>query len=77
MKKMNACNVKIKYGNIPDKKFDKRQLAIGTRVEMEHTNSRCLAKKISKTHLHEFPNYYHFLTIAERQMAADMKKRRR
>lgn len=50
--------MKLKYGSIPDHKFDKKQLKIGTKVEMEHTNKSSIAKQIAKSHLHENRNYY-------------------
>jgi hypothetical protein len=37
---------------------DARQLAIGTEVELEHTRSRAVARKIALDHLHELPDYY-------------------
>ena len=40
------------------KKIGNRELEIGTRIEMEHTNSKTIAKKIAKDHLKEFPKYY-------------------
>ena len=56
--------IRLKYGNVPDYKFDKRQLKIGTKVELEHTNSRALAKQIAKAHLQEDKEYYHKLKKA-------------
>ncbi len=44
-------------GMSPDQ-FDPEQLAIGTRVEMEHTNSPTVAREIAMDHLVEDPNYY-------------------
>jgi hypothetical protein len=41
-----------------DEKFDPRQLTIGQRVEMEHTVYPEIAKRISKDHLVEHPQYY-------------------
>jgi hypothetical protein len=38
--------------------FDKRQLAMGVKVEMEHTDCPEIAKKISKAHLSERSDYY-------------------
>jgi hypothetical protein len=38
--------------------FDPRQLQIGTRVEMEHTDDPCLAQEIAMDHLTESRNYY-------------------
>jgi hypothetical protein len=37
---------------------DPKQLRIGTSVEMEHTKSRKVARKIALTHLCESPRYY-------------------
>lgn len=39
-------------------KFDKKELAIGTKIELEHTNSKSKAEIIAKQHLVEFPKYY-------------------
>lgn len=39
-------------------KFNRRQLEIGTRVEMEHTKSKRVARRIAKDHLREIPDYY-------------------
>lgn len=39
-------------------KYNKRELKIGRRIELEHTRSKSLATKIAKDHLREFPNYY-------------------
>jgi hypothetical protein len=50
--------IRLKYGNVPDWKFDKRQLRMGVKTELEHTNSRALAKQISKAHLQEDQKYY-------------------
>ena len=42
----------------PDSAYNKRQLNAGIKVEMEHTRSKAVAKRITKHHLDEFPNYY-------------------
>lgn len=47
-----------KHGDLPDEMFNKRQLAMGIRVEMEHTGDREIAKRIAKDHLMEIPDYY-------------------
>lgn len=39
-------------------KINKRELKIGTKVEMEHTKSKRVARKIATDHLKEFRNYY-------------------
>lgn len=38
--------------------FNPKELSLGIKVEMEHTNSKQRAKKIAEQHLCEFPNYY-------------------
>lgn len=38
--------------------FDPRQLAIGTKVELEHTNDRAIAREIAMDHLAEDSAYY-------------------
>lgn len=38
--------------------FNKKELAIGKKVEMEHTKSTKVAERIAKQHLCEFPKYY-------------------
>ena len=50
--------MKLKHGNDPDKMFNKTQLRMGVETELEHTDSRRIAKKISKAHLAESPLYY-------------------
>ena len=42
-----------KGSKLPDSYFDKRQLAIGTRIETEHTTNRTIAKRIAKDHIFE------------------------
>ena len=39
-------------------KINKKELRLGIPIEMEHTNSRTVAKKIASQHLCEFKNYY-------------------
>lgn len=39
-------------------KFDKNELKLGSKIELEHTKSKRVATKIAKQHLCEFPNYY-------------------
>lgn len=57
----STCSGMLKIGkhnNVPDWKFNPRELALGIKTELEHTNDRALAKKIAKDHLMEFPDYY-------------------
>jgi len=39
-------------------KFNKKELMIGSKIELEHTKSKSKAKKIAQQHLCKFPNYY-------------------
>lgn len=52
----------------PDSMFDVEQLAIGIKVEMEHTRSIEVAKSIAKDHLVESPFYYYYLLEMEREL---------
>ena len=38
--------------------ISKKELKLGTKIEMEHTRSKRIAKKIACDHLREFPKYY-------------------
>lgn len=52
----------IPGGKAPDDhswgNLDKKQLAVGTKVEMEHTNEHGKAEEIAADHLTEDPDYY-------------------
>jgi len=39
-------------------KISKKELRLGTPIEMEHTNNRRVARRIAAQHICEFPNYY-------------------
>jgi hypothetical protein len=39
-------------------KISKKELRLGIPIEMEHTTSKKIAKKIASQHLCEFKNYY-------------------
>lgn len=41
-----------------DSAFSAWQLAMGTKVEMEHTNDPAKAREIARDHLTEIPDYY-------------------
>ena len=55
-------------------KYNKTQLRIGTRIEMEHTKSKKVAEKIAKDHLREYPDYYTALVKMEKQLKRKHKK---
>ena len=64
--------------------YNKKQLAIGTRIEMEHVkpswtpqHKRACAQGIAKQHLDEYKSYYQVLPGAERRMAALDRKMKR
>lgn len=44
--------------NAKPSQFDKSEIAMGMKVEKEHTDSKELAKQIAVDHLTEFPDYY-------------------
>ena len=52
----------------PDSNYNKTQLKIGTKIEMEHTKNKEFAEKIAKDHLDEFPNYYTALVKMENRL---------
>jgi hypothetical protein len=66
-KMKSSSKIKLKKANVPDSKFDAKQLAIGTKVEHEHTNDKAIAKAIAKAHLSEDPKYYVKLKKIERK----------
>lgn len=57
-------------------KLNKIQLRMGTKVEMEHTKSKKVAKKIATDHLLEFKGapYYTELLKMEKKLKRGMKK---
>ena len=46
--------------------YNKAQLKIGTKIELEHTTSKQIARRIAKHHLAEIPDYYTRLVKLER-----------
>ena len=44
--------------NIKGCHISKKELKLGIPVEMEHTNSKRVAKRIASQHICEFKNYY-------------------
>ena len=48
----------IKMINTKGCKVNSKELKIGRAIEMEHTNSPKVAKRIATQHLCEFPQYY-------------------
>ena len=52
----------------PRSKFDPKQLEMGRKVEMEHTDDPDLAEEIATDHLEEFGNYYTALDKMEKEL---------
>lgn len=53
---------------VPYSAVSKKQMKMGVKVEMEHTNKPSIAKEIAKDHLTEFPDYYTHLNKMEKKM---------
>jgi flagellar hook assembly protein FlgD len=47
-----------KHDYAPDSEFNTKELKMGVKVEMEHTNNRLVAELIAKDHLKEIKDYY-------------------
>lgn len=62
-----------KHVEILDTEYDQVQLVIGTNIELEHTDSKALAKEIAKDHLSEIEDYYTRLVKMEREAEEDPK----
>jgi len=72
--------------NIPDNKFDEDQIEKGTKVEMEHTDNKEIAKEIAKDHIIEFKNknkddkydndYYDKLEAMEKYIKDDTEEKK-
>jgi hypothetical protein len=54
----------------PSSAFDAKQMALGQKVEMEHTDNPALAKEIARDHLEEFGDYYTHLDKMEKKLEA-------
>ena len=52
---------------IPDSTFDPKELAMGIKVEKEHTKNEIVATLIAKDHLKEYPLYYSKLERMEKE----------
>lgn len=48
-------------------KIDKKQLIMGEKIELEHTNNKAVARKIAIDHLKEIPDYYTRLVKMEKE----------
>lgn len=52
------ASVHLKKGRVPDRKFNRKELNIGTQIEKEHSNNPYISKQIAKAHLSESKSYY-------------------
>lgn len=59
----------------PREFFDPCQLKVGSRIELEHTKSRAVAKRIAIDHLRETPDYYTQLCRWHKDAACKLFKR--
>lgn len=53
------------------KKYDQKELKMGIKIEMEHTEDAEVAKKIAMDHLDEIPDYYTRLTKMEKEAGVE------
>lgn len=65
-----ATDIVGKHNYTRSSKFDAKQLAMGIKVEHEHTDVTEVAKAIAKDHLDEIPDYYTRLLKMEREAGA-------
>jgi len=64
----------IKGGKADDKspqEFDKEQIKMGLKIEMEHTDNPMIAIEIAMDHLSEFPDYYTRLDKMEKEAKSE------
>lgn len=57
-----------KGDNLSESDVDPKELALGIKIEMEHTSDKELAKEIALDHLAEFKDYYTNLVKMEKNM---------
>lgn len=62
-----------KHEHVPDENFDQKQLAMGIKVEKEHTDDPEEAKEVAKDHLVELPDYYTRLKKMEAKGEKEME----
>jgi len=57
--------------------YSKKWIAVGTKVEMEHTTNRAMARKIALDHFKEFGNaYYPALLAMEHKLALQQRRKK-
>ena len=67
--------VNIMPKNTNPQKISLTQIRMGTKHEMEHTNSPKVARRIAMDHLQEHPRYYTALNKMEKQLTKKEKGR--
>lgn len=81
---MKKAKKKNKYNNLPGGKAqgktikdfspaERKQIEMGTKFEMEHTNSKKLAREIAMDHVTEFGTYYTELKKMENKLKRQKK----
>jgi len=75
-KEMVVDTKDIKLNETPDSEFDAKELALGIKTEMEHTDSREEATSIAKDHLQEpgMSHYYTNLLKMEKELKENENK---
>ncbi len=63
----------ISFPKVTESEVNPRELAMGNKVEMEHTSFPAIATRIALSHLAEFPDYYTRL----KKMEEEAKKAKR
>jgi hypothetical protein len=63
-----------KHDFAPDSDFNKKELNMGIKVEMEHTDNKIIAKLIAKDHLKEVKDYY--TRLKKMEMEANQNRER-
>lgn len=63
--------INLKGSELPDEKFDSKELAMGIEVEKEHHDNSIISKAISKAHLLEIKDYYTRLKKMEKEAGVE------
>jgi hypothetical protein len=58
---------KAKKKGLTEKDVDRKELAMGIKIEMEHTKNKAISKRIALDHLAELPDYYTRLIKMEKE----------
>lgn len=72
-----ALAIALKTAGVKKPKYDKKQLSMGIKVEMEHTKDPKIARKIAIDHLNEFgydAKYYTELLKMEKRLKETKNK---